>query len=126
MKTIKQKPIKFDSVEFMRLAYETAKIERMVRTGLWPNTPIAADGDRYMAHGDLARILRIWNGKDWDHNRFRVMDVLTPIYNRSAEIAEQCGDNQARFGRTFRNKKGSRGLGADDEIALIVSRPTSP
>jgi hypothetical protein len=125
MKAIKQKPIDCDSVEFTRLTYETAKIERMVRTGLW-NTPIASDGDRYMAHGDLAQILGIWNGKDWDHNRFRVTGLLTHIYNRAAEIAERCGDTEAHFGRTFRDRKGKRGAGADDEIELLVTRPTKP
>lgn len=107
----------------MRLAHETAQIERKVRTGHWPNTSIAGDGDRYMTHGDLAQILGLWNGKDWNHNRFRVMDVLTSIYDDAAEIARQCGDANAAFGRTFRNTKGDRGAGADDEIELVVTRP---
>jgi hypothetical protein len=123
MKTIKPRPIKYDFVEFMRLAHEAAQIERKVRKGLWPNSPIASDGDRYMTHGDLAQVLGLWNGKDWNRNRFRVTDVLTLIYDRAAEIAPQCGDIDAAFGRTFRNAKGERGAGAHDEIKVVITRP---
>jgi hypothetical protein len=46
MKTIKPKPIKYDFVEFMRLAHEAVQIERKVRTGLWPTpqSPVMATG----------------------------------------------------------------------------------
>jgi hypothetical protein len=61
--------------------------------------------------------------KDWNRNRFRVMGVLTSIYNHAAQIAEQCGDANATFGRTFRDTKGDRGAGAWDEIKQVVTRP---
>jgi hypothetical protein len=47
----------------MRLMIETAQIEHKVRSGIWPHASIASDGDKYITHGDLAKILGLWNGK---------------------------------------------------------------
>jgi hypothetical protein len=123
MKTIKQKRIKYKPVDFIRLIEETIQIERKVRTGRWPNTPTAKDGYRYMTHGDLAKILGLWSGKNWNPNRSRVTNVLTSIYNHATQIAVQCGDTKAAFGRTFRDTKGKRGVGAWDKITQVVKRP---